>query len=404
MTSRRPNGVDLRGLQRDVAEAADAQVLAVLTLVDDLASRGVADTLLAPVRPRLRALRPRRKFTFLRLLALPLDGVIVDADQWRSGAPSLPRPALRVFGALVQACLPGLAAEIDALGAGAFFSDDALTRQAGAMLWPEAARVLESAVMPPAWLAAGLPPAAFRPLAEAFACILSARVQLMALDEPGDDADRLIAALLQAAAARGQLCGEMLLAVLLLSCPDSPVPLRTILARHHDAGTPAGRADIETAIRCMEAAAGGGGAGDPHATARALRRQVTLLEKLATDPASRMQSIPFRAALRERYRHRFTTGLDRCITQKLGPLPESGIDAFLDVMEHDARGLSQLAMEVLRLDPNCNYDASLRAAAEAVMARDDWELMDRVRLVEILAGSRAAIQAMSREAPRATRA
>lgn len=83
---------------------------------------------------------------------------------------------------------------------------------------------------------------------------------------------------------------------------------------------------------------------------------------------------------------------------RLGPLPEAEGDAetYIETLERDARGLTQLALEARRLDPRENQEARLRAAADTVMTLPGWDLIDRVRLVEILAGPRAAREAMTR--------
>lgn len=180
----------LRELALAASAASDSQLLRLVAALDRLPARGPADAVLDPVRPRLKALRPERPMTPLRLLFLPLDGVIVAPRDWRGEGRSLPRNALAPLGAAVFAAAGGLGEGLGApaphgsppppeaaagepaeaalarMLAGVNLSNHALAAKLGARLWPAAAAALPEA--PPAgWVEAGLPLAAYgslRPL------------------------------------------------------------------------------------------------------------------------------------------------------------------------------------------------------------------------------------------------
>ena len=51
---------EIRSLNRHLVSAQDVKILKVVAMVDALPARGDADSLIAPLRPRLAQLRPRR--------------------------------------------------------------------------------------------------------------------------------------------------------------------------------------------------------------------------------------------------------------------------------------------------------------------------------------------------------
>jgi len=58
--TRSTDGV-VRDLQRSLLDAGDAQISRIVAMVDALPERGSADALIAPLRPRLARLHPRRR-------------------------------------------------------------------------------------------------------------------------------------------------------------------------------------------------------------------------------------------------------------------------------------------------------------------------------------------------------
>jgi hypothetical protein len=99
-------GPDMRTLRRELVGASDERVLEVLRFVDTLPDRAAADGLLAPLRNRLRVLRPPRPLRFERLLMAPLNPVLVEPAAWRLGAPTLPRQAITPIAAQIREALP----------------------------------------------------------------------------------------------------------------------------------------------------------------------------------------------------------------------------------------------------------------------------------------------------------
>ena len=73
----------LHDVARTLNAARDEQLARVVAVVDALPARGAADTLIAPLRPRLATLRPTRPLNLTRLLFTPLDPLIVPSAEWR---------------------------------------------------------------------------------------------------------------------------------------------------------------------------------------------------------------------------------------------------------------------------------------------------------------------------------
>ena len=133
-------GPNLRTLHRDLAAAQDDQIHRVLTIIDDLAERGDADKLIAPLRGRIAELRPRRKLSLARLLFTPFNPLIVDAASWSAAAPSIPRTAILPLAGQVRDGLGAAAAQMDAMAA-LHSSTDGIGElvEIGGKLWPTAA-------------------------------------------------------------------------------------------------------------------------------------------------------------------------------------------------------------------------------------------------------------------------
>jgi hypothetical protein len=147
-------GPNLRTLHRDLAAAQDDQIHRVLTIIDDLAERGDADKLIAPLRGRIAELRPRRKLSLARLLFTPFNPLIVDAASWSAAAPSIPRTAILPLAGQVRDGLGAAAAQMDAMAA-LHSSTDGIGElvEIGGKLWPTAAKILADVPMPANWTA-----------------------------------------------------------------------------------------------------------------------------------------------------------------------------------------------------------------------------------------------------------
>jgi hypothetical protein len=216
-------GADMRAVRRELSGAGDQQVLKVLRYVDQLPDRSQADGLLAPLRDRLRRLRPPRPLCFARLLCMPLDAVIVDPRDWHAGTPQFPRSAITPIAALMERALPDILPAVQALIGDTGLPEACRAARVGALLWPRAATV------PPEWQAAGLPPAAFAPLAHACALCLGAGSPIEGLDDPGipeAELNRSLTAMLTGAESDGAIAWGMLLTVLLQRFPHAEAPRR----------------------------------------------------------------------------------------------------------------------------------------------------------------------------------
>ena len=139
-----PPGVERRSVGRDLANAPDERVLEVVRFVEGLPDRGPVDGLLAPLRGRLRGLRPPRPLRFARLMFLPIEPAIVEARDWRAGEPMLPRTAIAPLAGVVERVRPDLVAHVQCVAADPALLDTERVGLAGRSLWPAAAEALEA--------------------------------------------------------------------------------------------------------------------------------------------------------------------------------------------------------------------------------------------------------------------
>ncbi|HEY4254029.1 MAG TPA: hypothetical protein VGM87_22670 [Roseomonas sp.] len=154
----------LRDLGLAARQASDRQLMELVGMVDRLPARGAADAVLQPVRARLKHLRPERPLTLARLLFLPLDAVLVGAQDWRPGQRQIPRTAIAPLIPALRAAEPLAFQAAEAALAGRSLRDGQLISELGATLWAAGARGFPA--QPPAgWGEAGLPATAFPPIA-----------------------------------------------------------------------------------------------------------------------------------------------------------------------------------------------------------------------------------------------
>jgi len=399
----------MREVVRELATARDSQVAQVVALIDAMQERGTADTLIAPLRARLRQLRLDRPLRFGRLLFLPLDPVIVGGPGWRLGLPSVPRPALGPLLEIVHRGLAEQAREIEAEIHGRSRSDAAAVRRTGGLLWPQAAGLLKAAASAPtdrAWSEAGLPADAFAPVARGVACVLSKAVRLMKL--LGDIESGLpppaeqISEMLEHAAADSAEGWNLMVAVLLrsLSKPDIVLrQMREVSARLQ----PALRAGAERTIEAvLGELAGTGGKGEGMrelgltVASAQVRRLAELLDGLSEGAGpQRQQAI---AAARQEAdancRDRFAAGLSTELIEPLHALRADSEPESIKSLEATARELRRFETEARRIGGADSYDAMLRRAAREI-AEDrkvPLGLIDKVRMVELLAGPEDALR------------
>ena len=370
-------------IQASLAQAPDAQVARVVALVDAMPDRGAADTLIAPLRPRLAQLRVIRPLGFTRLLFTPLNPVIMPLPAWQQSAIGVPRPALSVLGAAVNAALPeyrNWQGDWDGLVA------------AGTMLWPAAAAVLDTMAMPPAWFdATGLSANQFPNVAKITAAVLheaSAIERLARAREPVPNGE--ILAILSRSRARGSAALDTVVSVMLarLAVP-SQVAALALEATGNDRAT--GRAIDRLAATLATPAYD---ASDLREAAVETCRIVAMIEALdsGATPERRAQLEQIRREADTVSRRTFGRAVDQFMALTQSAMSASFDDTVITGMEAFARDLRRLGTISRRLGGADQYDGRLEAAAASIQSMGgDLGFADRIRLVEILAGPEQAL-------------
>jgi transcriptional regulator with XRE-family HTH domain len=225
----------LRDLQHRLAGAQDGQIKRVVAMVDALPERGAADRLIAPLRPRLAQLRPARPLRFCRLLFLPLDPLIVPAPKWRPLSLTIPRSVLEPLAVSVRDAMgPEVKSAVDAAIAGHTTRDTETVREAGAVLWPIAGRILCAAPASRSWHTTGLPAAEHPALARAAGAVILHGVTLHEIADTSREGrepqEKLIETLLCRSALHGPETVSRVMAVLLESMPHAEATLRLAAA------------------------------------------------------------------------------------------------------------------------------------------------------------------------------
>ncbi len=392
-------GAETRQLRAALACAPDEALARVVARLDALPQRGEADALLDPVRPRLRRLRPPRPLRLARLLFLPLDPVLVPPCGWRPGVVEVPRNAVVPIADAVEAALGPAATEIGRAGEAGSTTDLALAGELGARLWP-AAGALPLPTPPPGWRLAGLSPEA-APAILALCCAVWRNAPLLwaALhqDGPPEAASRAAFAAFAREGA-GPLEAGMRLLLRQAAAPVSVVS--TALGFLPALASTAERALHEALGRDLEEIALTGDLG-------AMAETVTLLARRFSDldangaPGQREARRRTLAALRREgaslCQERFSTMLEEAL---LAPAAQAhagahASDEMVAGLETAARHLRRLEAAGRRIGAETAFDRMVRDAVErlATLAANPGGLArtDAARLVEILAGSEAAV-------------
>ena len=399
-------GASLDAMQHALVGASDPQILRIVAAVDAMIQRGPADYLIVPLRPRLAVLRPPRPLRFARLLFYPLDLLMVRASRWRLGQPLIPRSVIKPMAEQVRRAMGRAAAAFGGEIAGRSTAEIDVIGHCGQTLWPLAAAILADPAVPDGWGETGLGIASYRPLADAVAALLAEAVTLdrfrldaaFGLVPAQPDA---IAAMLDRVDKANRATLPMMVALLLDQLPEAADVLNT---RHCGLPDSVIRTATDTAAELLlrrleqqngiETRIAAGTLADAGAAAA---RIASLLRHLGLiDP-----SAPRRDRVRTAKRHlaaaceaRFAAGLQHDL---LAPLSRIGVtSAAVDMaaLEAAARGLRMLETEARAVGNAATYDLLLGKATEAVTAdtmRHRLAPTDQLRLVEILAGSDAAL-------------
>jgi len=394
---------------RKLAAAEDRQVAQVVALIDGLEQRGAADAVLAPLRARLKRLRPPRPPRLGRLLFSPLDPVIVAPNTWKPGDATVPRPALGVFKDIIVA---GLGAQAPALEqAFARFAGDPIeaTAAIGPNIWPRAAACLAEAARAapcPQWAALGLPAGQFAPLAAGAARVLRHAPRILAWtarDAAGESLQaKEIEVLFGADQADGPLGDALLAAVLIAHLPRyAPEILRSLPSAGHETGfapSPAASLALDAATAHLRSVAERGIEGAPLAElSRTAEQAALLLEAVLRNagPRRREGLEQIARALETRCRARFGDALAADVIASACALSEAEAERAVPQVEAAARDLRRLQGAARRFGGGADYDSMLRRAAEAIRDLPPEAALtpaDRIRLAEILAGPDVALR------------
>lgn len=397
-----PNAPGLRALNREIADAPDPHVVRIVATVDAMASRGSADALIAPLRPRLATLRPPRPLRFARLLFHPLDALIVPAARWRPDQNSIPRTAIAPMAEHVRIAMGADAAAIEARIQHRTTADTDIVARGGAILWPAASRILSASATPDTWERTELGPAVYSSLA---ACITALLGQAGALETmaagtangllPPDE--QRIAAILTGVAASHLPALPMMIALLLARVPESAAALPQA---HSGATGVAVQAALDQAAERLllqldedagiEARIGSGSLRDAGVAAGWTASLLRQLDTGAANPRRRTHIQAIRKKLDADCKARFAAGLEH---ELLAPLNDPAPLA-VQALEATARSLRALETEARTIGSGTTYDRLLNKAAEAIGVRameGGMDLVDQMRLVEILSGPEAAM-------------
>jgi hypothetical protein len=396
----------VRALRRDMLQASDRHVIRVVALVDALRARGVADELLAPLRQRLALLRAPRPLRLPRLIFQPLRPLIVDAAQWRIGQQAIPRTIIVPMAEQVRLAMGVAGSAIESSMAGRTTADTDVVAELGRSLWPAAAQILADSPLPKTWAATELADAIYRPLADLVATVLAEAPAIDVLRAESATGllpprPEIVEAMLSRA---GPEAWPVLIAVLLDSVPQAAGLLRTGSNGPKTAGMRA--ATDAAADMLLQQLAGFDGAersvgrvslADAGAAAG---RVVTLLAHLAAATGGPLRRGQLRA-IRGRFdavcMARFTFGLQNELVAALPQTAASPGAGEMLRLESVARGLSILAAEARVFGSGPAYSRMLDQAVEVISMRDKLGLTDRVRLIEVLAGSEAALATLERQ-------
>ncbi|HEY0838054.1 MAG TPA: hypothetical protein VGE72_29350 [Azospirillum sp.] len=132
-------------VERSLRHASDRQLVRVMRFIDRLPARRVVEDIVERVRGRLAMVRPARPLTVPRVLTLPLEDLLVDPGAAGVSPWVVPRPLLSVVHAIVLRAVPQpLKEQLDALAADRTMDDRATVLDIGDALWPAGAAALRA--------------------------------------------------------------------------------------------------------------------------------------------------------------------------------------------------------------------------------------------------------------------
>lgn len=416
----------IAGLRAALADRPADRLGAVVALVDRLAERGDADTLIAPFRPAMRsgAVSCPRPASLGRLLALPFEPLLVHPGDWQRGDLTIPRSALNPMIAIVRDSLAvGPLSDLAADLKGRLLTDPEVVNETGPKLWQAAADILRplggTAPLPQTAGAIPMLEPLFRSFCAAVADLLRIGRELIALNPAltASDPWQAVRHALDAATAptTPALYRRVALIVLVRFGHLPGVPL---LVRDHARN--AGLGDVEEAIgqaldatvATLERAVAQERESLLAAPLGDVRGAVALVDRLAAllDDRLQMRNEARRGAISALGRA-CEAMLEEVLTKAVGEtlvrnvlavIAQGGPVSAFEQLEISARAASELALAAQRLAPRAGWpDTVLRRAAEAFLdlgrhcppglPPDRPGRVDLARLVEILAGPERAM-------------
>ncbi|MFL5257392.1 MAG: hypothetical protein ACJ8AI_31845 [Rhodopila sp.] len=394
---------DLRDLRREVAQAQDAQVRRVVETIDAMTSRSDADELLVPLRPRLERLHVPHPLRLPRLLFVPLDPLLVSPKQWRIGEHTLPRTVIVPMTRIVERALGAEAEVIKQAIRARTTADIELICTIGAKLWPLAATALASSEVPDRWGETGLSEKLFPALAAQVAALLhqSPALDLLVVETANGlmPPDRYrIEAMARAVTTACAEALPMLVILLVSRLPRAAGVLYDLATRRSLMGLNAGiedatslllnrfeRSDVLVANKGLSV------------FTQSVHRVATLLAELDHEHASRTRREQIRALRQRLYgdcQARFKSSMQDAFVGPLHAAATGAPDAAIGRPEDAARALRILEAEGRSIGVSAAYQDMMAEAVQAVEALPPAQavtLTDRVRLLEILAGSETAL-------------
>jgi uncharacterized protein YjgD (DUF1641 family) len=408
---------ELAALQASLASAHDSQMLRLVAMLDAMPDRGLLDDLVAAFRPRMAAQPPLRPLQLGRLLFLPLDPLIVPPARCFPDTPTIPRSALGPMVEVVRAGAPGPCETVKRMIEGQDLNSIDAIADAGAVLWPAAAKALANSSVPARWTErTSLPDAAYAKLSRDVAAVMAQVLKLRNLTYEmrhggALDLDSLQAMLAQVHKIEKTALG-MMMAVLLSGIPEAVPTVQRAASEAAARGDLTMKAALEQAKSTLldrlemdgaaEAIVGRERAKDVPAE---VDRLGCLLQGLRTDasPAHRGRVDGLLQRLDASCATRFTAGLSADFVRRLASMDAKSETAEFVMLEEAARALVRMAHEARKIGNRETYDGQLRQTAAAVMAMPpDGALstVDRARLVELLVGSEEAWAMLSSSAAR----
>lgn len=400
-------GSNARRLRAELVAAPDATVARIVAMLDTLESRGDADDILAGVRPRLRLLRPARPMRLPRVLALPLEGALVSPTAWTQSNWEIPRSALAPLLAAVRDALGEEWTGFEAACAGHEMENDAAVAAIGDRLWRKAgAATLD--IRADEWDRTGMSADAAR-LVTALAAALwrhgpalfSARQQ--AADGPPE---AVLRAALAPLASEG--AGAIAAATLFI-LRDAAAPARVASVASELAPTMVRVAlrAVGNALAVHSAAIGATrGTGEMADYAEALLERMDDADENdhpLDREARRQERLGLRREAAATCVARFAADLQTEVAKHATALmmqPSRASDQAVHALENTARNLRRLERAGRRLGETKAFDRALGNVTETLLLLADMghglSWMDLARLVEIIAGTEAALQLLPR--------